>query len=139
MTSLVIPNPGDEQPADSYSGAGASDAGSGSAPGSGAGRQRRERVIPDADACLDALGRLPGLIALGIVKPAQANAMRAIYHEILQHHQRSQQRDDRQGLSDADVMDVMQRDPQFLNLLEPLLSQEQVELIMRSTQGDDRE
>jgi hypothetical protein len=131
MTNLVISSPGDEESKQSQSQAGADDAASGS------GKRRRERFIPDADDCLDALARLPGLLAMGLIKPGHANAMRAIYHEILQHHERSQDRDNRQGLANADVIDLMRKDPKILSVLEPFLSQEQVDMIMQSAGDSD--
>lgn len=106
------------------------------AQGADAGNGHREGSILDAETCLRGLGQLPGLVALGVLKPAQANAIRGSYREILQYHQRSQVRDDRNGLSNVDVLELMRTNPRILSMLEPLLTQEQIAMVMRGGKGD---
>lgn len=95
---------------------------------------RREGQIPSAEACLRALAQLAGLVALGVLKPAQANSIRASYREILQYHQKSQSREERQGLSNADVLDLVRKDPRILSMLEALLTDEQIAMAMKAVQ-----
>jgi hypothetical protein len=85
---------------------------------------------------LRAIAQVAGLVALGLLKPAQANAIRASYREILQHHRQSQAREDNQGLSNADVLRLMRDNPEILGLLEPLLTDEQVAMVMGRRNGD---
>ena len=61
-----------------------------------------------------------------------------IYREILQHHRQSQARNDHQGLSNADVLRLVRGNPEVLSLLEPLLTDEQVAMVMGQTRGGDR-
>lgn len=92
--------------------------------------QRSRQAVPDEEQCLAALNKLPGLVALGILKPAQANAIRATYSEILRHHQRNQSRENQQGPASVDLLDAIRKQPELISLLEPLLSQEQIDLLM---------
>ena len=106
-----------------------------------AGRQRsgaRQRTAPDSDACLDGLGRLPGLIVMGLVTTAQANAIRGVYGTILQQHHRTQTGRDQSQLDDADVMAMLRDNPGLLSMLAPLLTDEQIAAIMEEAkEGDD--
>ena len=99
--------------------------------------KRARSKIPSEDECLQAIGQLGGLIAMGLLKPAQANAIRASFRDILQHHQRSQSRHDHAGIGDADVLDLMRKDPTILNMLAPLLTDEQLAMIMQQDKGGD--
>jgi hypothetical protein len=58
----------------------------------GNGRTRRSgsREVASAEQCLRALTQLPGLVAMGMLTPAQANSMRATFATILQHYQKPQ-------------------------------------------------
>ena len=67
-------------------------------------------------------GSLPGLVALGVLKPAQANAIRGTYREILQYHQGSRARAGREGLPTPDVLELARKDPHLLSMLEPILT-----------------
>jgi hypothetical protein len=84
---------------------------------------------------LRALAQLAGLVALGVLTPAQANSIRASYREILQFHLKSQSRDPK-GLSNADVLELMRKDPRILSMLEPILTEEQVAMVMKGAKGD---
>jgi hypothetical protein len=69
---------------------------------------------------------------MGFLKPPQANTIRASYREILQQH-KAKAREAEKGLSNANVMEVLRKDPQLLSMLEPLLTAEQVAMIMKAT------
>ncbi|MBW3596972.1 MAG: hypothetical protein KY475_06820 [Planctomycetes bacterium] len=105
----------------------------------GARGRRHDRVIPTAEDCLDAMARLPGLLTLGVLNSAQVNAIRAIYAGILQYHQRSQARDERQGISNADVIELMRSNPAILSMLEPLLTDEQIAMVMDDVRDEDND
>ncbi len=107
-------------------------------PGKSSDRQRsgaKQRTAPDTDACLDALGQLPGLIAMGLVTTAQANAIRGVYSTILQQHHRTRAGRDQAQLDDADVMAILRDNPSMLSMLAPLLTDEQVAAIMEDSEG----
>jgi hypothetical protein len=95
-------------------------------------RDRKRGTIPSAEDCLLALASLAGAVAMGLLKPAQANAMRANYAAILSYHQQNESRSDRNGMADADVMEIMRKDPKMLSVLEPFLTDEQIDLVMNS-------
>lgn len=98
---------------------------------------RRPGTIPDVQACLAALAALAGAVALGYLKAAQANAIRAMYTEILRHHQKNESRSDRKGLADADVAELMRKDPKVFSIMEPFLTDEQIDLVMKNAKDGD--
>jgi hypothetical protein len=97
-------------------------------------RARRGRSaepgIADTDACLRALSQLPGLIVMGVVKPTQANSIRSTYHVILQHHQHSEDKHEQGKIADDDVLQMLRQSPSLISMLEPLLTEAQIELLM---------
>jgi hypothetical protein len=95
-------------------------------------RDRKRGRIASAEDCLLALDRLSGAVAMGLLKPAQANAMRASYAEILRYHQKNETRSDRNGMADADVREIMRKDPTMFSMLAPFLTDEQIDLVMNS-------
>jgi hypothetical protein len=99
-------------------------------------QQRKTPDIPSEEECLGAIAQVARLAAMGLLKPAQANAIRGSFREILMYHQRKA-KESEQGISNVDVLDVFQQDPKLLSLLEPLLSQEQIDMILKSGGGGD--
>ncbi len=93
--------------------------------------------ILDTDGCLRALSQLPGLAAMGVLATAQVNAIRGIYQTILQQHQKTQAQRGEQLLSETTVQDLIRENPKLLSALEPLLTDEQVHLIMQNVKDDD--
>lgn len=92
---------------------------------------QKRRKIPSPEDCLFALESLVGAVAMGLIKPAQANTIRASYAEILRYHEKNESRNDRQGLADADVVELMRKDPKVLSMLEPFLTDGQIDLVMK--------
>jgi hypothetical protein len=106
-------------------------------------RQRRANRDPgpilSAAECLAALTNLLGLIAMGTIKPAQANAMIATINALLRQHQAAGSRNDHPTLSDDDVFQVFNDSPETFNLLSPFLTDEQIDLVMRrATEASDK-
>ena len=104
------------------------------------GRKRsgaKQYAAPDSEACLIALGQLPGLIAMKLVTTAQANSIRGVYGTILQQHHRSRTGRDQPQLNDADVMAMLRADPRWLSMLAPLLTDAQIEAIMEETKDSE--
>ena len=111
---------------------GSSDAtGSNSRHPAGSGQKRRSRnsEAASADQCLRALTQLPGLVALGMLTPAQGNCMRGVFATILQHYQRSQTTPIPARAS-ADLAQAVRDKPQLAALLEPLLTDDQLESLL---------
>jgi hypothetical protein len=133
MSSLSLPPP--EGPGKGNSGKSDSGAPQGSA---GSHRERgrgKASKIHDVDACLSALSALPGLVAMGMVSPSQANAISRVYSTILQHHQKTAAVRDQGVRVEGELLDLLRADPRLVNLLEPLLTDEQMEAFFRSA-GD---
>lgn len=103
----------------------------------GRGERPSRRKIPSADECLEMLAKLVGLLALRMITPAQANAMRATYTEILRNHQRNESRGSGNKVADADLLDVARNNPRMLALLEPFLTSDQIDLVMGDGDEED--
>jgi len=112
-------------------------AGSNTTPDFGNSRYQRHAgaAAASADQCLRALTQLPGLVAMGMLTPAQANSMRATYATILQHYQKTQSTPSHAPAT-ADVVQAVRNNPELAALLEPLLTDEQIEALMQETRED---
>jgi hypothetical protein len=95
----------------------------------------RKPPIPDTNACLAALAQIPGMVAFKLLTPAQGNAMRASLEAILRQHNWIATRAGHSegGIATADLMELAKRDPQVLNMLVPILTEEQIALVMKTT------
>lgn len=102
----------------------------GHAAGNGGKRPNGSREVASAEQCLAALTQLPGLVAMGILTPAQANSMRATYETILKHHEKRQSAQI-QGPATADVVQAVRDHPELAAVLEPLMTGEQLESLMK--------
>jgi hypothetical protein len=99
-------------------------------------RRRGDLSFATEEDCLAALSRLPGLITMGLITTAQANAIRGTYATILQHHHHSAQGDAaQQTLADEDVLTMLRANPELLNMLEPFLTDDQIAMAMKDDQG----
>jgi hypothetical protein len=96
---------------------------------------RPKRWIPSREDCLSALARLPGLIAMKIVTPAQANAIRASYTAILNEQRLSDGAQSGQ-LTDGSLLQILREKPELFELVEPFMTPDQVSLIIRNGQND---
>lgn len=127
MPKALLPAPS-EPDGDKHHRAGSEGAGAGG--GTSGGGSKRRAEVPTVDDCLQALAQLPGLVAMGILSPTKANSMRATYREILQHHRHAATRNEQTGLPNESILELMQRDPSLLSLLEPCLTQDQIAMIL---------
>jgi hypothetical protein len=136
MTTLLIPGPDGAEPQKN---------GNPEAQGDedGAAADDRQRhpnrakhdSIPSETDCLRAIAHVAGLVAMGLLEPAQGNSIRASYREILAHY-KSKAKEAEKSLSNADVMDLLRKDPKLLNLLAPLLTGEQLDMVMNVDDED---
>lgn len=96
-------------------------------------RRRNPGQVLDQQQCLIGLSQLPGMVAMGLIKPAQANSMRGALKDLLDHH-----REDRQPASGTvatdDMIAAVRKDPALLRLFEPMLTDEQFDLVMQAVQ-----
>ena len=90
--------------------------------------------------CLSALSRLPGLIAMGYLTTAQANAIRQTLTAILQHHGKNRGREDQQTLKDPDVLAALRDHPELVNSFAAFMTDDQIDALMMATKdGGDGE
>jgi hypothetical protein len=78
---------------------------------------------------------LAGCVMMGVTTPQKANAVRGIYNTILTHMS-----DTIPGsagsLSDQDVLKMLRESPEMLAIVRPLLTKDQVALIVREASHD---
>jgi hypothetical protein len=108
----------------------------------GADNPRQGRAaIASAEDCLAILSRLPSLVTLGMISTAQANTIRSTCTAMLQYYQRQQSGPSQTVVNENDVARLLQKHPEFAKLFEPLLTDEQIETLMRggkdASDGDE--
>ena len=86
--------------------------------------------IPSKADILHKLDQMPGLIAIGLLPPAKANAMKGVYNTILNHVGDSPQ-SSAARVADEDLIKILRQQPELLKALQPFLTPEQRELIIR--------
>lgn len=94
--------------------------------------------VPTRQECMQALGRLPGLIALKVISTQQANAIRGTYQTVLNEIHRSTSDGGTAAVADDNVMALLKANPDLLNLVEPLLTDQQVRDVVERGQGHVR-
>jgi hypothetical protein len=76
------------------------------------------------------LDRMPGMIALGLLPPARANSMRSIFDTMLSHLGESTPGGGA-VVADEDIVKVLRLQPELLKIFQPLLTADQLNLIIR--------
>jgi hypothetical protein len=94
-------------------------------------RRRKSGQVLNKQKCLEGLSHLPSLLATGFIKPPVANSMCGVYRELLSHHQQAERAGAGPTVENADVMALLRADPNILAMIEPFLTDDQLELIMR--------
>ncbi len=103
----------------------------------GAENPRQGRApIASAEDRLAVLSRLGSLVTLGLLSTAQANTIRSTYTEILKYHERQQSGPSRTVVDEKDVGKLLRKHPEYAKVFEPLLTDEQIEMLMRGGKDD---
>jgi hypothetical protein len=103
-------------------------------------KRTKSRQVYDVQRCLEALSQLPGLLTMGYVRPAKANAIRSTLEAILRHYRQTGSTRSESALQGIDIISILRMHPDLINLFEPLLTDEQLEsLLQEAKDGDDRE
>ncbi len=126
MSSIVISPPAGDDDGESRDDAQSSNQGSSS---------RRSGTIPNREECLEKLARLPGMVAMKLLTPTEANTIRSILESILRHLE-PVRRTPSAHLADEKVMGLWRPHPELLDHFEFLLTPEQLQEIMREVRGD---
>jgi hypothetical protein len=85
--------------------------------------------VPSREACQKAIAALPGLVAIRVLQPAQANSIRASYERILREYDRDRSAQ-RAHIPDGDLSKVYEQHPDVIDLIAPLLNAEQLQLLV---------
>ena len=81
------------------------------------------------------MSRLGALLTMGLISTSHANTLRGIYSEILKYHERQQSGPSKTVANEKDLAKVLRKHPELATLLEPMLTNEQIESFMRG--GND--
>ena len=95
-------------------------------PERGTSGSRRPRRMPELLDLLAKLEQLPGMVLLGLITPAQANVVQRSVNkliDVVMHSQTSPS----SVVHPAGLIDACRRDPQLIAIIEPLLSDGQLE------------
>lgn len=106
------------------------------------GRQRSAKrsarhTYPSEEQCLAALAKLAGLVILGYVRARDAIAVRSMFSEILRWHRASKSGGEARRIDDADLRSMLRTNPELANLLAPLLTDDQIDLMFRMNGEQD--
>ena len=93
--------------------------------------QRGRARIASVEECLRVLSQLGSLATLGMLSTAQANTIRSTYTAILQYHERQQSGPTRTITNEKGLAELLRKQPELATLLEPLLSDEQIQMLVR--------
>ena len=103
-------------------------------------KRAKSRQVYDVQKCLEALSQLPGLLMMRYVRPAQANAIRSTLETILRHYRQTGSTRSESAPTDIDIMSILRTHPELVSLFESLLTDEQLEAVMKEAKdGDDGE
>jgi hypothetical protein len=94
---------------------------------------RSRRRIPTAEELMEKLDALPGLLAMKYITAPQLNAMRGVWQEMLKYHHRSQAAPSSAGAVDGELFARWRTDPELMNFLAPMLSEDQLAALMKGT------
>jgi hypothetical protein len=109
----------------------------GGAAQSASSRGRDKRRAASEEDCLAALSQLVPLNMAGMIDVRQTNSFRGVYATILQYHQRKRGSGTSAVLDQPGLVDILRAHPELANLLEPLLSDEQIANLMSPTRDEN--
>jgi len=90
-------------------------------------RQRRRRHgVLSADDCLAAISAIPRLVTMGLLRPSEANAIRAACQTILNHYSQQDAFPNRCAVDRPGLRQALREKPQLANFLVGLLSDEEI-------------
>ena len=96
---------------------------------------RKPRYIPTRDECLAGIAGLNAALAIGLITPSKANSMRANFLAILRSHESSASTGSAR-VADEDLLKLWRTHPNLVDFFEPLVSAEQLDLVMREVRRD---
>jgi hypothetical protein len=99
-------------------------------------QRRRPRILSVED-CLAALSQLPALTTMGMLTTTRVNTIRSVYTTILQYHERQQSGPSRTITNEKGLAELLREQPQLASLLEPVLTDEQIEMFVRGGKDAD--
>src|SRR5262245_19448915 len=80
-------------------------------------RGSRPRPVRSVEDCLRALDQLPGMVAMGLLRPAQANAIRGVLRDMIQFQQRAAGNSAANMPLSDDLLQRLRKEPELMNLM----------------------
>ena len=101
-------------------------------------RPRAKPRIATEEDCLAGLSQLPGLLTLGMLTTKQVDSIRGTFNSILQHHRHQPAGTVANSLDQSRLQEIVRANPELANLLEPLLTDDQITMLLQpATDSDD--
>src|SRR5262245_36849652 len=99
------------------------------------GRGSGSKKLPTREEIMQGLHALPGLVAMKLLTPPQANVIANVYRTLLAELARPAATQ-AATLTDDDALRILREQPTLLRYLEPILTDEQVSMLLRKEGGD---
>ena len=95
-------------------------------------QHRAEKAdVPSPEDCVRAIVCAARMTAMGVITPSAGNTVRGSYRDVLVEYHKAKAKDAEKKIANSDVLEILNKDPRLLNFLEPILGQEQIDLIMK--------
>jgi hypothetical protein len=88
--------------------------------------------LPSVDELLQKIMHVNGLVAIGLLNPSKANTILRGLQTVLAAQMKKGQAERDQSISQEMLTELIKADPKVLNMLAPLLTEEQVAWAMRA-------
>jgi hypothetical protein len=100
-------------------------------------RQGAGQIFGETE-CLSGLSQIPGAIAMGFLRPAEANAMRATFVAILQNLKHGQSGPTNAATDNPELIEKLRQQPELLRVFASFLTDEQLKMILNDPSGDEQ-
>lgn len=95
---------------------------------------QKDGAITDLNECLKALSKLPGLVLMKVVTPAQSNAMCKVYLTLLQHHWRSVGEGPVRVAAKQKLVELLRQHPEMTEVFAEFLDETDIAAIVKGKQ-----
>jgi hypothetical protein len=96
-------------------------------------RHHTNRLVYSRSQCLELLSQLPGMVKIGYLSPSEASAIERILKTILAEHRHAQHPQAASAPAPPDLLKLIRENPELQAWFEPLLSDADLEELMRDS------
>lgn len=92
--------------------------------------------VPSLEEIYSRIERVAGMIALGLMAPKAGAVLLSCLREMLKYHQNRSSPAGSSRIPDESLFEMAKKTPEILSMIEPLLTEDQVALVMKRPEGD---